>query len=530
MPKFVAELDRLKLHPHFNQSFEDLHSAKDNETNESRNYLEESIHSQVHENVIKKYFHDDEEEEVTEPKKSPLRISLSQNTPTKPSPIGTFKANSEGNILQSLSNTSGTADSIHTKITLVCFIHPRSGGNLGSKIIKQLETILTPLQVFDLTKINLSNVLKHCANVLPRLGWKICVGGGDGSIAWVLSELDKLSLKEYQPPLSIVPLGTGNDLSRVLGWGTGFSFATDSLTTMLKQVHHAKTVYLDRWYIDSSVESDNLKVFNNYFSVGFDAEVLLKFHQKRRNDPDKYTSRVKNLLTYGVETAKKVIPDPDNKLYKCTRLVCDGVDYTDHLKADKPVCLLILNIHSYAGGRQPWGQPRRNSNFSSQKPNDGLLEVIMASKRSMAMHFATGKIPSRLCQASNIQIFITGEDPIAVQVDGEPWLQPAESTITLGQRNSVPMLLGKTKSIFTSKKELIEPWDAPKYHSSPEFGFNGSVYNSHNISSNEFKSEERKQSLPTDATPGMHTRWDNHNLTKRTCSISKAPNLNALPE
>lgn len=150
----------------------------------------------------------------------------------------------------------------------------------------------------------------------------------------------------------------------------------------------------------------------------------------------------------------------------------------------------------------------------------------MASKASMAMHFATGKIPSRLCQASNIEIIITGEEPIAVQVDGEPWLQPAGSTITLGQQNSVPMLLGKTKSIFTSKKELMEPWDAPKYHSSPEFGFNGSVYNSHKISSN----EERKQSLPTDVTPGMHTRWDNHNLTKRTLSISKAPNLNALPE
>ena len=102
--------------------------------------------------------------------------------------------------------------------------------------------------------------MKHSVNVLPPLGWKICVGGGDGSAAWVLSELEKLNLKEYQPPLSIVPLGTGNDLSRALGWGTGFSLATGSLTTILKQVHHAKTVYLDRWHINSSVESDNIKV------------------------------------------------------------------------------------------------------------------------------------------------------------------------------------------------------------------------------------------------------------------------------
>ena len=38
MPKFVTELDHLKLPTHLNQSFEDLHSAKDNETNECRNY------------------------------------------------------------------------------------------------------------------------------------------------------------------------------------------------------------------------------------------------------------------------------------------------------------------------------------------------------------------------------------------------------------------------------------------------------------------------------------------------------------
>ena len=87
------------------------------------------------------------------------------------------------------------------------------------------------------------------------------------------------------------------------------------------------------------------------------------------------------------------------------------------------------------------------------------------------MHFATGIIPDwRLCQASNIEIVITGENPIAVQADGEPWLQPAGSKIIISQRNSVPMLLGTTtKSIFTSKKEHMRPWDAPtKKNALPE--------------------------------------------------------------
>uniref|UniRef100_A0A8B9F2D8 Diacylglycerol kinase n=1 Tax=Amazona collaria TaxID=241587 RepID=A0A8B9F2D8_9PSIT len=125
---------------------------------------------------------------------------------------------------------------------LLVFVNSKSGDNQGVKFLRRFKQLLNPAQVFDLM------------NGGPHLGlrlfqkfdtFRILVCGGDGSVGWVLSEIDSLNLHK-QCQLGVLPLGTGNDLARVLGWGSACDDDTQ-LPQILEKLERASTKMLDRW-------------------------------------------------------------------------------------------------------------------------------------------------------------------------------------------------------------------------------------------------------------------------------------------
>lgn len=80
--------------------------------------------------------------------------------------------------------------------------------------------------------------------------YKILVCGGDGTIGWVLQCLDNVGQDSEcsSPPCAIVPLGTGNDLARVLKWGAGYN-GSDEPIQLLEDVIEAEKIRLDRWTV-----------------------------------------------------------------------------------------------------------------------------------------------------------------------------------------------------------------------------------------------------------------------------------------
>ncbi|NXW56735.1 DGKZ kinase, partial [Eurystomus gularis] len=331
---------------------------------------------------------------------------------------------------------------------LLVFVNPKSGGNQGAKIIQSFMWYLNPRQVFDLSQGGPKEALELYRKVHNL---RILACGGDGTVGWILSILDQLHLNP-PPPVAILPLGTGNDLARTLNWGGGYT--DEPLSKILSHVEDGNIVQLDRWNLhvepnpDANPEEKDeaatdklpLDVFNNYFSLGFDARVTLEFHESREANPEKFNSRFRNKMFYAGTAFSDFLTGSSKDLAKHVKLVCDGTDLTSKIQDLKPQCLVFLNIPRYCAGTMPWGNPGEHHDFEPQRHDDGCIEVIGFTMTSLAA-LQVGGHGERLCQCQ--QVVLTTSKAIPMQVDGEP-CKLAASCIHISLRNQANMVQ-KTK-------------------------------------------------------------------------------------
>ncbi|KAL2941927.1 Diacylglycerol kinase 2 [Bienertia sinuspersici] len=331
---------------------------------------------------------------------------------------------------------------------ILVFINTRSGAQYGPSLRRRLNMLLNPAQVFELNSSQGPEAgLKLFSNV-PN--FRVLVCGGDGTVAWILDAIEKLNF-ESPPPVSILPLGTGNDLARVLQWGGGFSKVDGpGLSNNLHEVNHAAVTMLDRWKVDIKGENSDMgsnrtcsKYMMNYLGLGCDAKVAYEFHVNREENPEKYYSQFVNKLRYAKEGARDMMDRACADLPWQVWLEVDGKDIPIPNDAEG---LIVLNIGSYMGGVDLWQNGcEHDDHFTCQSMHDKMLEVVCVSG---AWHLGKLQIglsqARRLAQGSAIRIHISSAFP--VQIDGEPFiLQPGCLEIT------------HHKQVFMLRKSSEEP-------------------------------------------------------------------------
>lgn len=91
-------------------------------------------------------------------------------------------------------------------------INQKSGGQSGQEFYKSFNRFLNPSQIINLTEEG----LERLKSFRDYKNAKLIIAGGDGTVASVINFIREI---DWNPPVAILPLGTGNDLSRAFGWG-----------------------------------------------------------------------------------------------------------------------------------------------------------------------------------------------------------------------------------------------------------------------------------------------------------------------
>lgn len=410
------------------------------------------------------------------------------------------------------------------KHTVLAFVNSGSGGGVGKTIFDDLIRHLGKENVFDLGSVGKGKMPEdHLEKYALDPFVRVLACGGDGTVGWIASSIDKVWKRVFEAerrearqkamqnggkratilvqdtkfkthlPIAVMPLGTGNDLSRQFGWGGAFQDCMRN-KSMIQAVTSGRESSLDRWRcivlplerldeeakgwvprmlgeksLDDVADNEestrhevNLMeglfktdgnatgaeqagagteifdgVFCNYFSIGFDARIAFEFHKEREQHPEKFTSPTKNKIIYLKKSPGAYKRSPQLRGNIRMLVKNEEKNEVEELKIPKKCrAVILLNLQSYGGGNHL-------TSGDLNRADDGLIEVIFVSS---VPRLAAAAGPIKLTVAARTsKISIRTDRALHCQVDGEPWYQ-GRSVIQI-KHNSRNALLTKTREV-----------------------------------------------------------------------------------
>ena len=291
----------------------------------------------------------------------------------------------------------------------VFLINPISGGGQGKVIHQYLPEIMSSLNYTeDQWKSEFTHIdgLEKQINEALSQTEKLVAVGGDGTVSAVLSEMVS---SEYAKSVKIglIPLGTGNDLARVLNLYK--PYVDKGLLFLVRRLLQAKARPFDIWKVNDKI------AFANYFSGGIDARIAHDFNHARAAGEFNSNSVLVNKIHY----VKSFFADRSYTLRKGKLSYTDSEGRCWQKILDGHRTVIVGNIPSFASGANP---------FYKSDMADGLLEIVCVPNMFMfLLAIAVGTVPGlgnfvkkyflKTHKAKSIQLEFAEDE--FLQLDGE---------------------------------------------------------------------------------------------------------------
>jgi len=329
-------------------------------------------------------------------------------------------------------------------INYIFLINNKSGSRKGNEMQELIDNI--GIKTFNLYKLSQSKDLQEELSKLIDNITIICICGGDGSISWACSIINKCC--SIMPRICVVPMGTGNDLSRTLGWGTK-NLSYDKTIQLFEKINICirlgRISKIDWWNIEYlDCDPEEVKHLPTkmlcYMSFGYDAKITQHYQADRNRNPEKFNSQLYNKLMY-IKHGFTEFFIPSLTINDKIRLSCDGKEM---YIPNNCRSLKLLNINSAASGVFFWGD-KIEKQYDEPTLNDNQMEIVSSFGVQNLLCQNIGFVEvTRINQSSETIIDI--EKGVYIQIDGEGFEMP-KCKIKVSRFKQIPIVVGYKKAL-----------------------------------------------------------------------------------